>query len=80
MGRTPPHTCVMASTQTAPAAYDAAYNEVLALLDQLRAQVEKHRTDVAAREAETGRAIHWGHVGDMTRYREGVAELLGIKG
>jgi hypothetical protein len=70
----------MASTQTAPAAYAAAHEEVLALLEELRSQVEKHRTDLATREAETGRALHWGHVGDMTRYREGLAELLGRRG
>lgn len=70
----------MASTQTAPAAYDAAYNEVLALLDQLRAQVEEHRAASTTRAAETGRTLHWGHVGDMTRYREGIAELLGQRG
>lgn len=80
MGRTPPHTCVMASTQTAPAAYDAAYNEVLALLDQLRVQVEEHRMSATARATDTGQTLHWGHVGDMTRYREGVAELLGQRG
>jgi hypothetical protein len=70
----------MASTQTAPTAYDATYNEVLALLDQLRAQVEEHRTSATARATETGQTLHWGHVGDMTRYREGVAELLGQRG
>lgn len=80
MGRTPPHTYVMASTQTAPAAYDAAYDEVLALLDQLRAQVEEHRTSATARANETDQTLHWGHVGDMTRYREGLAELLGRRG
>lgn len=70
----------MASTQTAPAAYAAAHEEVLALLEELRTQVEKHRTDLATREAETGQRLHWGHVGDMTRYREGLAELLGRRG
>ena len=80
MRRTSPHTCVMASTQTAPAAYAAAHEEVLALLEELRTQVEKHGTDLATRAAETGQTLHWGHVGDMTRYREGLAELLGRRG
>ncbi len=80
MGRTPPHTYGMASTQTAAAAYDAAQSEALALLDRLRAQIEEHRTSATALAAETGRTIHWGHVGDMTRYREGLAELLGRRG
>jgi hypothetical protein len=68
------------TSQTAAAAYDAAHEEVLALLEELRTQVEKHKTDLTTREAETGGALHWGHVGDMTRYREGLAELLGRRG
>lgn len=68
------------TSQTAAAAYDAAHTDVLALLEELRTQVEKHRTDVVARAAETGQTLHWGHVGDMTRYREGLAELLGRRG
>lgn len=68
------------TSPTAAAAYETAHEEVLALLEALRIQVEKHRTDVATREAETGRKLHWGHVGDMTRYREGLAELLGRRG
>lgn len=71
MGGPSPHVRVVTSTQTAPAAYDAAYNEVLALLDQLRAQVEEHGTSATSRATETGQTFHWGHVGDMTRYREG---------
>ena len=68
------------TSQTAAAAYDAAHKEVLALLEELRTQVEKHRTNLATRAAETGQTLHWGHVGDMTRYREGLAELLGRRG
>ena len=68
------------TSQTAVAAYDAAHEEVLALLEELRTQVEEHRTDATTSAAETGRALHWGHVGDMTRYREGLAELLGRRG
>ena len=68
------------TSQTAAAAYDAAHEEVLALLEELRTQVEKHGTDLATRAAETGQGLHWGHVGDLTRYREGLAELLGRRG
>ena len=68
------------TSQTAAAAYDAAHEEVLALLEELRTQVERHRTDATTRGSETGRALHWGPVGDMTRYREGLAELLGRRG
>lgn len=68
------------STARARSRYDANYTQVLALLEELRAQVERHRTNVATREAETGRPVNWAHVGDMTRYREGLAELLGRRG
>ena len=68
------------TSKIAAAAYDAAHEEVLTLLEELRTRVEEHRTDATTRAYETGRALHWGHVGDMTRYREGLAELLGRRG
>lgn len=73
----------MAKSQIAPSAADAyelALRDVKELTLRLRAQIDEHDAELRARLAETGRELHWAHVGDLTHLREGLTELLSFWG
>jgi gamma-glutamylcysteine synthetase len=81
MARTKPAARATAATTvttaaTAADAYRATQREVKVLLTQLETRIEEHKRGIVAK----GQSPNWAHVGDMTRLREGLEDLLGLRG